>query len=53
MPNGIKHGAMKDGVVLHTEDVWFYDQAKNLGAKIGVHTGVRVSHLDVKTGLIY
>lgn len=48
-----KYGKNKDGILLHTEDVWFYNQARKLGAKIGVHTGIRVSHLDVKTGLIY
>lgn len=42
-----------DSVVAHTEDAWFMKKAKALGAKMGVHTGVRVSHLDVKTGFIY
>ena len=48
-----KYGKSKDGILLHTEDVWFYNRARELNAKIGVHTGIRVSHLDVKTGLIY
>jgi hypothetical protein len=43
----------QESVVAHTEDAWFMKRAKALGAKMGVHTGVRVSHLDVKTGNIY
>lgn len=54
VPGAVRKYSTKDeGVVLHTEDVWFYNKAKMLGAKIGVHTGIRVSHLDVKTGWIY
>lgn len=41
------------GFVSHTEDAWFLQKAKQFGAKIGVHTGVRVSHLDVKSGSVY
>ena len=40
-------------LVAFTEDVYFCDKAKQLGFKIGVHTGVRVSHLNVKTGEVY
>mgnify|MGYP001278530422 CR=1 FL=1 len=43
----------KDSVSAHTEDAWFMKKAKQVGAKMGVHTGVCVSHLDVKTGNIY
>lgn len=42
-----------DLIITHTEDVWFYGKARELKAKIGVHSGVRVGHLDVKTGCIY
>ncbi len=41
------------GLVSHTEDYYFLNRAKALGARIGVHTGVRVSHLDIKSGYIY
>jgi len=41
------------GFVSHTEDAWFMQKAKKFKAKIGVHTGVRVSHLDVNSGSIY
>jgi hypothetical protein len=41
------------GIVMHTEDTWFYGRAKKVGAKIGVHSGVRVAHFDVRTGCIY
>jgi hypothetical protein len=40
-------------IVAHTEDVWFCSKAKLLGAKMGVHSGVRVGHFDVKTDAIY
>lgn len=43
----------QESVTAHTEDAWFMKKGKALGAKMGVHTGVRVSHLDVKTGNIY
>jgi len=42
-----------ESIITHTEDVWFYGKARELGAKIGVHSGVRVAHLDVRTGCIY
>jgi hypothetical protein len=42
-----------NSILSHTEDTWFMKKAKALGAKTGVHTGVRVSHLDVRTGNIY
>jgi len=41
------------GIISHTEDAWFISRAKQFEAKIGVHTGVRVSHLDVKSGNVY
>lgn len=53
MPQALSHYANPESIVLHTEDVWFYGKAKRLGAKIGVHTGVRVAHIDVKSGMIY
>lgn len=43
----------QESVTAHTEDAWFMKKAKVIGGKMGVHTGVRVSHLDVKTGNIY
>lgn len=52
VPNAVKDYS-KEGIVQHTEDVWFYGKAKRLGAKIGVHTGVRVSHIDVQSGMIF
>lgn len=43
-----------DGTVfLHTEDVYFLDKVKKANLKIGVHTGIRCSHFDVKSGWVY
>lgn len=53
IPKNFSQFADPKSIVMHTEDVWFYGKAKRLGAKIGVHTGVRVAHIDVKTGMIY
>jgi len=45
---------VKEGVVSsHTEDAWFIAKVKEVGGKVGVHTGIRVAHLDSKTGSIY
>ena len=40
-------------IVSHTEDVFFYDQCREHKMKVGVHSGVRVAHLDVKSGMIF
>lgn len=48
-----KYTKTHESIITHTEDVWFYGKARELKAKIGVHSGVRVAHLDVKTGCIY
>lgn len=53
MPEAVKQYALPESVVTHTEDVWFYGKVREMGKKIGVHTGVRVAHLDVKSGMIY
>jgi len=53
IPKEIEPYASNESVICHTEDTWFYGKAKKLGAKIGVHTGVRVAHFDVKSGMIY
>lgn len=53
IPGPIKEYALPDSIVTHTEDVWFYRKAKKLGARIGVHAGVRVAHYDKHTGLFY
>jgi len=55
VPNNTKYGGSenKTGIVLHTEDVWFYNKVKELGGRSGVATGIRVAHLDVSTGWIY
>jgi hypothetical protein len=45
---------LHDGrVVKHTEDVWFGAELKKVGGTWGVHTGVRVAHIDVKSGMVY
>lgn len=36
-----------------TEDGYFLRKAKAAGKRVGVHTGIRVSHIDVKTGMVY
>lgn len=53
VPDKIKNYTNKDSIVMHTEDVWFYNRVKELDGKIGVHTGVRVAHFDVKRNIIY
>lgn len=53
IPGAIRKYALPESVVMHTEDVWFYGKVKEMGGRIGVHTGVRVAHFDVKTGAIY
>lgn len=53
MPDVIKKYALPESIVTHTEDVWFYGKLREMGCKIGVHTGVRVAHLDVNSGAIY
>lgn len=53
MPDSIRKYARPESVVTHTEDVWFYGKLREMGCKIGVHTGVRVAHLDVNSGAIY
>ena len=55
IPTGIKGYRVddKESVNLHTEDYWFYNKVRELEGTIGVHTGVRVGHYDVKTGAIY
>jgi hypothetical protein len=45
---------MPDKYWMHTEDAWFCRKAKyEANAKVGVHTGVRVAHLDISTGEVY
>jgi hypothetical protein len=41
-----------DGVVMYTEDCWFFEKLRKKGKRIGVHTGVRSAHLG-KNGVIY
>lgn len=37
----------------YTEDVYFCKKIRALRHRIGLHTGVRVGHLDVKTSMVY
>lgn len=48
-----KKGNETGGVWTHTEDAYFCRKVLQAGGKVGVHTGVRVGHLDVNTGQIY
>lgn len=41
------------GVWVYTEDAYFCRAVKDAGGEIGIHTGVRVGHLDTETGTIY
>ncbi len=43
----------KQNIISYTEDVYFAAKLKKIGGRIGVHTGVRVAHIDVKSGMIY
>lgn len=42
-----------NGDALITEDTYFCVKAKEVGAKIGVHTGIRCGHINTRTGVIY
>jgi hypothetical protein len=53
MPDALEPYIVNESVVMHTEDAWFMAKAREIKAKMGVHTGVRVSHMDVKTGNVY
>ena len=53
MPGFPKTGIEGEGIVLHTEDVWFCDLARKLKGAMGLHTGIRVGHFDIKSGMIY
>jgi hypothetical protein len=53
MPEALEPYIQVHSVVMHTEDAWFCSKARKLSAKMGVHTGVRVSHMDVKSGSVY
>ena len=53
VPSSIAKHVDPKAVLLHTEDVWFYNKVRLMGGKIGVHTGVRVAHIHTATGMIY
>lgn len=53
IPKEVDEYTSTEAVICHTEDVWFYGKARKLGAKIGVHSGIRIPHLDVRTGMVY
>lgn len=40
-------------IITFTEDVYFLAKARKCEGKIGVHTGVKVGHFDISTGMIY
>lgn len=40
-------------IVTYTEDVYFLSKVRACGGRIGVHTGVKVGHYDINTGMIY
>jgi hypothetical protein len=41
------------GLTIFTEDAFFCQKVKEKGYKMGVHTGVRIGHLNVKSGEVY
>lgn len=43
----------KNTIVTYTEDVYFLHKVRICGGRIGVHTGVKVGHYDVNTGMIF
>lgn len=46
-------GNKTGGVWTHTEDAYFCRKLIEAGGKVGVHTGVRIGHMDIHTGQIY
>ena len=43
----------KNAIVTHTEDVYFLHKVRYCGGRAGVHTGVKVGHYDINTGMIF
>ena len=43
----------REAVTCFTEDCYFFDKLHKAGGRLGVNTGVRTSHLDMKSGVIY
>ena len=41
------------GLTIFTEDAFFCERVKKAGFRMGVHSGCRISHLNVKTGECY
>lgn len=41
------------GLTIFTEDAFFSKKVKEKGYKMGIHTGVRIGHLNVRTGEVY
>jgi hypothetical protein len=40
-------------IVTYTEDVYFLYKVRQCGGRIGVHTGIKVGHYDINTGMIF
>jgi hypothetical protein len=51
---GPRRDEASGSIEVFTEDAYFCQKAKiEKGAKMGVHTGIRVAHMDISTGEIY
>lgn len=48
------HGTDKNpGIRQYTQDLWFFEKARNLGYKVAIDTRIKIGHLDIKSGIIY
>jgi len=43
----------EQGQKMYTQDLYFFEKARELGYRVCVDTRVKVGHLDVKSGIIY
>lgn len=48
-----ENSAIQTSVIMHTEDTYFLNKMIEKKMSIGVHTGIRISHYDHVSGLIY
>ena len=48
------HGTMeKPGIRQYTQDLKYFEKLCTLGYRVAVHSGIKLGHLDLKTGIIY
>lgn len=48
-----KSEVFNGGARAYTQDLWFFENIRKLGYRVACHTGVRVGHFDVTTGMTW